>query len=856
MFRSGAGERIGGYRVVRRLATGGTSDVLLAKAEGPHGFERTVVLKLLLAQYQDDQEAMAMFAREASAYARLSHASIVQLYDFFAQSGQLVMVLEYVDGPALHRLRGMLRTVGQHVEDRGALYLATRIFAALAAAHSAKDESNALAPVIHRDVNPSNILLPWDGQVKIADFGVAKVSGTGHQSSVGVLKGTYGYMAPEQVTGEPVTPATDVYAGAIVLWELLTRRRAFQRGALPEVEALRQMSEPRIPSLDTVRPELPKGLRDLVRRALTPDVRQRDVTAEEAVAVLRSLVSTDEGRESLASSLAAVRHEPRPQMTSAPPPEDETQRVPFAAPRTAQAPSPAAGAPPSAPKPPPPVPRASPPSSVSTRTPPPPRPTPKKPSVPAPGEVVPRAKSELGTGTASGLGPLAIPTPSDPGILKSAIDEVLRDVPSAIPPDVFSGPGEARAPETGARDAGGLPPAPLPLVSSRSPSQPLSFPSLERTLAMDDRPVAAAPLPVRPRTAADDVGELPFPVRAAVPGAGPGPFGGLLGLVGSGGAAPPTEASPRMPSEPPVATMPMPPVGANAAPSSHTLAMNAPVMTAKSADLAPAEGPRPSKASTLLSAQSVPPGPVAPLGAPPGGAAAIASGGSSGSAALPPQLMPATTSSAPVATAGASLAPADRSSVAAPRPPRRRWPLALVGLLVLGASGGVTWKERGRLAAQLSAVRGATATPPALPSPAASSTPTPPTEPAVAAPTSTPTPTEPAAPGPAPTETAAAAPAPTETPTPTPTPTETASPVPTDSAAPPKPAPARGVTTGLVKTTGATPHRRIFVDDITVGQTPDSVTVRCGMRSIRIGSSGKPQRLEVPCGGELTLSDR
>ena len=104
----GTGERVGGYRVVRRLATGGTSDVLLAKAEGPHGFERSVVLKLLLSQYKHDEEFKSMFAREAAAYARLSHPSIVRLYDFFANNDQLVMVLEYIEGPPLSRLRGML----------------------------------------------------------------------------------------------------------------------------------------------------------------------------------------------------------------------------------------------------------------------------------------------------------------------------------------------------------------------------------------------------------------------------------------------------------------------------------------------------------------------------------------------------------------------------------------------------------------------------------------------------------------------------------------------------------------------------------------------------------------------------
>ncbi|MCW5836487.1 MAG: serine/threonine protein kinase, partial [Labilithrix sp.] len=321
-------ERVGGYRVVRRLATGGTSDVLLAKAEGPLGFERTVVLKLLLSQFRDDEDFARMFAREASAYARLSHPSIVRLFDFFAvpasepgapprqggRDGQLCMVLEHIDGPPLTRLRTMLKAAGRELDDRSAIYVATRIFDALAAAHAAVDEGGALAPVIHRDVNPSNVLMPWDGQVKLADFGVAKVAGLSHQSVAGMIKGTYGYMAPEQVTGEAVTPRADVYAAGIILWELLTKRRAFQRGALPEIEALRAMAEPRLISLDTIRPDVDRAVRDAVRRALEPRAEQRTVTAEEMVAILSAVVPADEGRERLVSALAVVRPASDPAM--------------------------------------------------------------------------------------------------------------------------------------------------------------------------------------------------------------------------------------------------------------------------------------------------------------------------------------------------------------------------------------------------------------------------------------------------------------------------------------------------------------------------------------------------------------
>ena len=300
--------RVGGYRVLRRLATGGTCDVLLAKAEGPHGFGRLVVLKLLLSKYSGDEAFSKMFAREAAAYARLDHPSIVRLYDFFSLDGQLVMVLEFVDGLTLSRIVSLARATNSEMPDAAAMYVGSRVFSAIAAAHSAKDpESGAIAPVIHRDVNPTNVLLPWDGHAKMTDFGIAKVAGITSDTQTGLIKGTYGYMAPEQVKGEVVTVRADVYAAAIVLWELFVKRPALMRDDLPEVELLRAMAEPRIASLDALRPDLDRRVRELMRVALEPDARKRLISASEIVSVLRAVSPGDEGREKLVALIERVR---------------------------------------------------------------------------------------------------------------------------------------------------------------------------------------------------------------------------------------------------------------------------------------------------------------------------------------------------------------------------------------------------------------------------------------------------------------------------------------------------------------------------------------------------------------------
>ncbi len=317
--------RIGGFRLIRRLATGGTSDVLLARAEGPHGFERTVVIKRLLSEHQDDPEFARMFTREASAYSRLSHPAIVRLFDFFTAQRQLIMVLEYIDGVSLAKLMQLTLGAGRALDDRASLFVACRVFDALAAAHAARDpETGDFAAVIHRDINPSNVLIPWDGHVKLTDFGIAKIVDLDGDTKTGVggIKGTYGYMAPEQVTGERVTVRTDVYAASIVLWELLARKKAIQSEKLPEMEILRAMAEPNIPSLDVLRPDLSPVLREAIARGLASNPRNRTISAEEMVSVLRDhMTSLEDARNALVASLGPLRRHPQSVAPSSDPDE-------------------------------------------------------------------------------------------------------------------------------------------------------------------------------------------------------------------------------------------------------------------------------------------------------------------------------------------------------------------------------------------------------------------------------------------------------------------------------------------------------------------------------------------------------
>jgi serine/threonine-protein kinase len=299
---------IGPYRVLRAIARGSTSDVVVAREAGPFGFERTVVLKVLLPELRDDAESSRAMAREAAAYARLSHPAVARIHNFVSMAGEVALSLEYVDGMPLNELRGELHARGEELGDEAALFLGSRLFGALAAAHAARDPATGeFAPVTHADVNPSNLVVPWDGFAKLVDFGSARISGVSGVQVLPARPTDRVYLAPEQARGGEATPRSDVYSACLILWELLTRRRAVERGRHTSRELLDAMAKPDLPSLSALRPDLPKTLRDVVTRGLERDPDRRDVMAEDVCAVLRVVGDAWRGRAALAEALGALR---------------------------------------------------------------------------------------------------------------------------------------------------------------------------------------------------------------------------------------------------------------------------------------------------------------------------------------------------------------------------------------------------------------------------------------------------------------------------------------------------------------------------------------------------------------------
>jgi serine/threonine protein kinase len=211
------------YRLVRTIASGGMAQVLEAAAQGMEGFERRVAIKRLLPQHLRDNGRRRMFFDEASIGARLHHGGIVQIMDYGLIDGAAFLAMEFVDG--VDALRAVTLTGDDRVMPEGiALHVISEVAHALAYIHDVKDEHGEPLGIVHRDVSPQNILLSWDGDVKLSDFGIALCMQREEQTAEGVVKGKLPYMAPEQALGERVNAAADVYALGATLATLLGGR--------------------------------------------------------------------------------------------------------------------------------------------------------------------------------------------------------------------------------------------------------------------------------------------------------------------------------------------------------------------------------------------------------------------------------------------------------------------------------------------------------------------------------------------------------------------------------------------------------------------------------------------------------
>ncbi|MEQ9497955.1 MAG: serine/threonine-protein kinase [Deltaproteobacteria bacterium] len=291
----------GKYEVLARLATGGAASIFLARQPGAAGFHKLVVLKTLLPERAIDADFVAMFLDEARLAARLNHPNCVQIYDLGRVRGVYYISMEYIFGETLWNL---LTTVTRLRTPLPPAHVASILASAcdgLHHAHELKDPNGKAYHLVHRDVSPQNVMITFEGQTKVVDFGIAKAETGRAPTMAGIVKGKFSYMSPEQITGGEVDRRSDIFSLGIVLFECLASRRLY-RGDTPE-EIAKLILEHRAPRLRDVVPDIPLALDEVCARALARHPSKRFATAAQMAEALRNHL--DEVRHNQSASATA-----------------------------------------------------------------------------------------------------------------------------------------------------------------------------------------------------------------------------------------------------------------------------------------------------------------------------------------------------------------------------------------------------------------------------------------------------------------------------------------------------------------------------------------------------------------------
>lgn len=265
----------GKYLLESKLAEGGMAEIFLARQPGFEGFERQVVVKRLLPELSTEHDFVRMFLNEARLAARLNHPHIVQIYELGQEEGAYFLAMEYIRGEDLRSLAQQADAMGMRPSPGLVCRIICEVLSGLHYAHTRTGPDGKPLGLVHRDISPQNILVTYDGTVKIIDFGIAKATQrqSSDQTQAGLLKGKYAYMSPEQTRGGQIDARSDIFSAGILLWELLTWKRLFKRST--DLATLVAISDEPAPPPSHVNPDLPPELDPIVLGALAvhPDDR-------------------------------------------------------------------------------------------------------------------------------------------------------------------------------------------------------------------------------------------------------------------------------------------------------------------------------------------------------------------------------------------------------------------------------------------------------------------------------------------------------------------------------------------------------------------------------------------------------
>jgi serine/threonine protein kinase len=266
------------YHVVSKIAKGGMAEIFLALQQGEQGFQKPVVLKRILPALAADPKFVRMFVDEAHIASTLNHSNLVQVLDLGRSGGQYFLVLEFVDGWSLEQIRRRAQNAKLKLPIPLALTIVSALCRGLAYVHTRERNGQPLG-IVHRDVTPQNVLISQHGEVKLADFGIAKAIGKSERSATGIIKGKFAYMSPEQSQAQPLDARSDLFSVGTVLYLLTTGRKPFDGKTDADVIMQVRRARPEKPS--TVVRDLNPDVERLINRALRANPGKRWQSAEQ-----------------------------------------------------------------------------------------------------------------------------------------------------------------------------------------------------------------------------------------------------------------------------------------------------------------------------------------------------------------------------------------------------------------------------------------------------------------------------------------------------------------------------------------------------------------------------------------------
>lgn len=288
MNDTAAVEQFGKYKLLRKIGQGGMAEVFLATADDAPDASPLVV-KRLHCELERDRDAVDLFLTEADVTIMLRHPNIIHVFDSGETTGRYYIAMEYVQGRDLERIINRLNEKNVTLEPSAAVHIMTQVLHGLAYVHQATTPNGRHLGIVHRDVTPSNIFISASGEVKLGDFGVAKLIAVEGWTVQGSIKGKLGYLSPEQVGGKPPAQSIDLWSAAVILYELVAGGRVFTGDN--ELDVMLRIRDAKVPALRKRNPDAPKALEKILERALHRKESKRFATATAFAEELTSFVT-------------------------------------------------------------------------------------------------------------------------------------------------------------------------------------------------------------------------------------------------------------------------------------------------------------------------------------------------------------------------------------------------------------------------------------------------------------------------------------------------------------------------------------------------------------------------------------